>query len=110
MEHGGVIMKKVLTVLTVLLLAAALSGGHAYAETQRYTVKSGDTLWALAQKFDTTVVKLLDLNPGITPDRLAVGQTLNVPVEPLWSYHVVQPGDNVKSLAAQYRVPVEGIM
>ena len=76
----------------------------------RYTVQSGDTLWALAEKFDTAVVKLLDLNPGITPDRLRIGQELNVPVQALWSYHVVQPGDNVRSLAAQYRVPLEGLL
>lgn len=108
-EPGGVIMKKVLLVLVVLMVAAsAVHAVHAQ-ETQAYKVQAGDTLWALAQKYDTTVVKLLDLNPGVTPDRLAVGQELKVPVEAIWSYHVVQRGDSVKSLAAQYRVPVEGI-
>ena len=57
-------MKKVLLVLVVLMVAAsAVHAVHAQ-ETQAYKVQAGDTLWALAQKYDTTVVKLLDLNPG----------------------------------------------
>ena len=46
---------------------------------QTYTVKSGDTLNGIAQKFGTTVAALLDLNPEITnPDRLFVGQAINI--------------------------------
>ena len=29
-----------------------------------YTVKTGDTLWALAQEFNTTVEEIIDLNPN----------------------------------------------
>lgn len=103
-------MKKLLILLTVMMLSFGALHAAQAAETAQYTVKAGDTLWAIANELDTTVVKLLDLNPGITPDRLQVGQKIAVPVDVLWSYHVVQPGDNAKSLAAQYRVPLEGLM
>jgi LysM repeat protein len=104
-------MKKILMVVAMLVLVAAtLAPVHAQTGNARYTVQSGDTLWSLAKHFETTVVELLDLNPGITPDRLSVGQELVVPMEEIWSYHVVQPGDNAKSLAAQYRVPLEGLL
>ncbi|GLC60582.1 hypothetical protein PLESTB_001630300 [Pleodorina starrii] len=44
-----------------------------------YTIKSGDTLWAIAQVYGTDVVTLQALNPGIVPTNLQVGQIINVP-------------------------------
>jgi len=43
------------------------------------TVVLGDTLYEIAQRCNTTVEKILRLNPEITdPDRIAVGITLAV--------------------------------
>ncbi len=78
-------------------------------EPQYHTVAAGETLFRLAQEYKATVVEFLDFNPGITPDQLTVGQKLLVPVEPLWSYHVVQPGDNARSLAAAYKVSEDAL-
>jgi hypothetical protein len=48
--------------------------------TQRtYTVREGDTLDQIALDFDTTVERLLELNPGIEPTALRPGQRLRVP-------------------------------
>ncbi|WP_142996779.1 LysM peptidoglycan-binding domain-containing protein [Alteribacter keqinensis] len=45
-----------------------------------YTVQSGDTLFAIASRFNTTVSQLLELNPSITNANLMqVGQVINVP-------------------------------
>ncbi|MBM4381715.1 MAG: LysM peptidoglycan-binding domain-containing protein [Deltaproteobacteria bacterium] len=45
-----------------------------------YRIRSGDTLWALAQKHGTTVDALLRANPQITNRRLIVtGQKLEIP-------------------------------
>ena len=41
-----------------------------------YTVKKGDTLWELAQKFGTTVSELAALNNISNPDLIYIGQTL----------------------------------
>jgi Tfp pilus assembly protein FimV len=48
--------------------------------TQRtYTVREGDTLDQIALDFDTTVERLLELNPDIEPTALRPGQRLRVP-------------------------------
>lgn len=43
-----------------------------------YSVRSGDTLGTIADRFGTTVDQLLALNPGIDPRTLRVGQSLRV--------------------------------
>jgi LysM repeat protein len=44
-----------------------------------YTVQEGDTLDQIALDFDTTVERLLELNPDIEPTELRPGQRLRVP-------------------------------
>ncbi len=45
-----------------------------------YTVKKGDTLWAIAQKYKTTIKAIQDANPALTnPDVLKIGQKLVIP-------------------------------
>ena len=43
-----------------------------------YTVRSGDTLWLLSRRYDTTVDAIKKLN-GLTGDALQVGQVLRIP-------------------------------
>jgi nucleoid-associated protein YgaU len=43
-----------------------------------YTVQSGDTLGGIAAKTGTSVAKLEQLNPGINPTALRIGQTIRV--------------------------------
>lgn len=50
-------------------------------ETDTYTVTSGDTLSSIAAEFDTTIEELIELNPGIDPDNLTLGQELSVPAD-----------------------------
>jgi len=44
-----------------------------------YAVQRGDTLQSIATRNGTTVAAILQLNPGITPDNLPVGQILRLP-------------------------------
>jgi hypothetical protein len=48
------------------------------ARASAYSVRSGDTLGTIAERFGTTVDELLVLNPGIDPRALRVGQSLRV--------------------------------
>ncbi|MBV1850167.1 LysM peptidoglycan-binding domain-containing protein [Catellatospora tritici] len=49
------------------------------AASKRYTVKAGDTLTAIANRFDTTVLELCRLNPQITdPDLIEIGWRLRI--------------------------------
>ncbi|HEY3578152.1 MAG TPA: LysM domain-containing protein [Gaiellaceae bacterium] len=43
-----------------------------------YTIQSGDTLGSIAAKTGTTVARLQQLNPGLDPTALRVGQTIRV--------------------------------
>lgn len=44
-----------------------------------YVVRSGDTLWLLARRYQTTVDAIKEMS-GITSDRLSIGQTLRIPM------------------------------
>ncbi|AGK99722.1 DUF3794 and LysM peptidoglycan-binding domain-containing protein [Desulfoscipio gibsoniae] len=44
-----------------------------------YTIKSGDRLFQLAQRYSTTVNRILAENPGINPNNLQVGQVIKIP-------------------------------
>lgn len=44
-----------------------------------YTIKAGDTLYAIALKFNTTVQSIIDANPGIDPMYLQVARIICVP-------------------------------
>lgn len=46
-----------------------------------YVVEKGQTLQLIAKGFDTTVPKILAMNPGLKPNALRVGQKLNIPAE-----------------------------
>jgi LysM repeat protein len=50
----------------------------AQAPRRLYTVRSGDTLASIAARFGTTVERLLELNTGIEPTTLRVGQTVRL--------------------------------
>ncbi len=50
---------------------------------QIYTVRSGDTLGAIAQRFGVTVQQILAVNPQITnPNVIVVGQQICIPLPP----------------------------
>ena len=46
--------------------------------TIRYTIRPYDTTWMLAQVFNTTVDSIMDLNPGIEPRNLQIGQVITI--------------------------------
>lgn len=81
------------------------------SDTFEYTVKSGDTLWLIARKFDTTVEAIKKLN-GLTSDMLQIGQILKIPASqntPSYITHVVQSGDTLWLLSRKYGTTVDAI-
>lgn len=91
--------------------------------TSIYVVQAGDTLNAIARRFDTTVAELMRLNNLTNPDRIVVGQKLVVPstgggapgavtppsVGTQQRTHVVQKGETLLSIARRYGVTVQAI-
>jgi LysM repeat protein len=48
----------------------------------QYSVRSGDTLSQIAERFRITVELLLAANPGVNPNALRVGESLLIPASP----------------------------
>lgn len=52
------------------------------SSSNSYTIKPGDTLWKIAATHYGDGKKwkqILDANPGLTPDKLKIGQTITLP-------------------------------
>ncbi len=47
--------------------------------TEIYVIESGDTLGTIAAAHETSVERLLELNPNLDPVTLSVGQRIRVP-------------------------------
>ncbi|MCM1135143.1 MAG: peptidoglycan-binding protein [Clostridium sp.] len=75
-----------------------------------YTVRSGDTLWLLSQRFHTTVDAIKRLN-GLTGDDLSIGQVLKIPSEGISPYfeYIVRSGDTLWLLARRFNTTVDAI-
>lgn len=82
-------------------------GGSGYFN---YTVRSGDTLWLLANRFGTTVDAIKRLN-GLTSDNLQIGQVLRIPSEQSAGYfnYTVKAGDTLWLLANRFGTTVDDI-
>jgi len=73
-----------------------------------HTVKAGDTLYAIAKKYNTTVAKIQALNNMGTKTTLTIGQKLKVSGTVI-QYHVVVKGDTLYAIAKKYGTTVAKI-
>lgn len=71
-----------------------------------YTVKAGDTLWNIAQKYHTNVEAIKTLNQ-LSSNMILVGQSLLIPTSGV--YYVVRPGDSLWKIANYYHTSVNSI-
>ncbi|MDH7572516.1 MAG: LysM peptidoglycan-binding domain-containing protein [Clostridia bacterium] len=74
-------------------------------DTITYVVRPGDTLFRIAQSFNTTIATLRRLN-NLSGDLITPGQVLRVPAPALTTRYVVQPGDTLYLLAQRFGTTV----
>ena len=75
-------------------------------DTELYQVKSGDTIYSIANKYNLSVNELKSLN-NLFNDNLSVGQLLKVPsVLSLVNSYVVEKGDTLYSIAKKFDISV----
>lgn len=74
-----------------------------------YVVKSGDNLYSIAKKYNTTIDEIKKLN-GLTSGLLNIGMTLKIPIQ-IGNYinYTVKSGDNLYSIAKKYNTTVDEI-
>ncbi len=74
----------------------------------KYTVKSGDSLYKIAREFNTTVNAIKNLN-NLVSNNLSVGQVLMIPSggENVTTTYVVQSGDSLYSIAKKFNTTVD---
>lgn len=82
--------------------------GTTNANADTYTVQNGDTLSAVAQKTNTSVETLANINHIADVNKIAVGQKLETDYVETDEY-VVQSGDTLSAIALKYGVSVEEI-
>ncbi|MET8677988.1 LysM peptidoglycan-binding domain-containing protein [Streptomyces sp. NPDC004647] len=77
-----------------------------------YTVKSGDTLTAIAARFGTTVDQLVKWNKIPNPDLINVGLRLIVAKadSPHETYYTVKSGDTLTAIAARFGTTVDQLV
>lgn len=82
-----------------------------------YTVQKGDSLYAIARKYNTTVNEIVKLN-NLKSTNLSIGQVLKIPSNnessngtiPNFTNYVVKKGDTLYSIAKNNNITVDQII
>lgn len=89
------------------MVNAMLKGDKEEVTYETYTVKKGDTMWAIAKAHGLTLESLIVMNPQIeNPNLIYVGQKINVKkvTKPVVTSHKIVKGDTFESIAKKYGV------
>ena len=78
-----------------------------------YTVKSGDSLWSIAKKYNVSVSNLKEAN-GLTSSKLSIGDVLKIPVkeveQPKQNVYIVKKGDSLYKIAQNFDTTVSELL
>jgi LysM repeat protein len=79
--------------------------------TMEYNVVRGDSLYTIAQKFNTTVENILKFNNIPNTNMIYIGQTLTIPQSPPEAViYTVKPGDTLYKIASKYGTSVNNLI
>ncbi len=74
-----------------------------------YVVQKGDNLWTIANKYDTTINDIKNLN-NLKTNTLQIGQVLKIPGSTNYNTYVVKKGDSLWKIADKYGTSVNKLM
>ncbi|WP_205091559.1 LysM peptidoglycan-binding domain-containing protein [Thalassobacillus pellis] len=72
---------------------------------QIHVVQSGESLFAIANLYNSTPQAIIDANELEAPGQLVVGQALVIPI--VGQFYFVQPGDSLYSIAQRFNTTAE---
>lgn len=81
-----------------------------------YYIRSGDTLYRLARRYNTTVDAIVNANPGLDPHWLRVAQGICIPRQPVFpdclsgTYYTVRYGDTLNKIAQRNNIPLQALL
>lgn len=112
-------MKFIHTICLSLILSASSFYTGISAQTADsyflHTVSKGQSLYSIANMYDTTVDEIVRLNPG-SDSQINTGQTLKIPqkqktagTDRSKSFHTIQPGETLYQLTVKYKVSAKDI-
>ncbi|MRH41279.1 LysM peptidoglycan-binding domain-containing protein [Aquibacillus halophilus] len=97
------------TLLTVVATLAIATGFSTKAEAASYTVQSGDSLWSIAQKHNTSVANLKSIN-NLSTNNIYINQRLETSrTATTGSYYTVKYGDSLWAIASKHGVSVANL-
>lgn len=76
-----------------------------YNFDNEYIVKKGDTLYSIANKYNTTVNEIKNIN-NLKSNTLSIGQILKIPELIDENYYIVKKGDTLYSISKKYNITV----
>ncbi len=108
-------LKVILFVLFILTAWAkpALATPPPQSGTLVHIVQPGETLFAIAQHYGTSVAEIVALNQLADPDHIAVGQKLLIPssaaqtASSTTQIYTVRPGDTLAMIARRYGISAD---
>ena len=112
LKSANNLTSNVLTIGQQLIIPSKTTGTTTPSgTTTKYTVKSGDSLWNIAKKYNITVQELKDAN-NLTSNLLSIGQTLIIPSSTTGSTktYTVKKGDSLWKIANSFNTTVDDIV
>lgn len=74
-----------------------------------YVVQKGDNLWTIANKYDTNINDIKNLN-NLKTNTLQIGQVLKIPGSTNYNTYTVKKGDSLWKIADKYGTSVNKLM
>jgi membrane-bound lytic murein transglycosylase D len=121
---GGAYLLKVPAEAAPAFIGIFEQGDQKLINHYSYTIRSGDTLSALARHYGVTAEQIRETNPGLRPQFLKIGETIRIPalreVDPyeraresgggaFAGTHLVKGGETLWSIALAYHVDPEDL-
>ncbi len=107
-----VILISILLLLIISPLAYSRAPGKTFKEDNHliYTIKSGDTLYALTRKFSITIDRVKKLYPNLNPKKLKIGTKLRFSISPELKTHTVKKDETLWQISKAYNFPLSQII